>query len=399
MKKIITILSALFITTNVFAQSPQRMSYQAVVRNTSNNLVLSAPVGMRVSIIQGSIFGASVYVETQNPITNSNGLISISIGTGTIVTGSFSTVNWANGPYFIKTETDPLGGTAYSIIGTSELMSVPYALYAGNATTYTSGNGISISSGTIANTAPNQTVNISAAGISSVTGTYPNYTINTPNHIAGAGISVSGATITNSAPDKTVTLTGTGATSITGVYPNYTVNSPIVSGIPVGTILPFAGSTVPAGYLICDGAQINRITYANLFSVIGSSWGNGNGTTTFHVPDFRGRFMRGQNAGSGQDPDAATRTAINTGGNTGDNVGTVQSGGLSSHNHNLTILGGCSGNNAASSVSYLSGSNNGGTLWSTSPCGNPTNNTVSIASSGGSETRPSNVSVKYIIKY
>ena len=107
MKKIITILSALFMTATLFAQSPQRMSYQAVVRNASNNLVLNTPVGMRVSILQGSIFGASVYVETQTPTTNSNGLISISIGSGTIVVGSFSTINWANGPYFIKTETDP----------------------------------------------------------------------------------------------------------------------------------------------------------------------------------------------------------------------------------------------------------------------------------------------------
>jgi hypothetical protein len=177
MKKIITILSALFMTTTLFAQSPQRMSYQAVVRNASNNLVLNTPVGMRVSILQGSIFGASVYVETQTPTTNSNGLVSISIGSGTIVTGSFSAINWANGPYFIKTESDLLGGTAYSIIGTSELMSVPYALYAGNVTTYTSGTGISISNGTITNTAPNQTVNIAASGISSVIGTYPNYTI------------------------------------------------------------------------------------------------------------------------------------------------------------------------------------------------------------------------------
>lgn len=204
MKKIITILSALFMTATLFAQSPQRMSYQAVVRNASNNLVLNTPVGMRVSILQGSVFGASVYVETQTPTTNSNGLVSLSIGSGTILAGSFSTINWANGPYFIKTETDPLGGTAYSITGSSELMSVPYALYAGNATTYTSGNGISISNGNITNTAPNQTVSIVAAGSTSVIGTYPNYTVSSPSYIAGNGITINSNTISISNPSLTI---------------------------------------------------------------------------------------------------------------------------------------------------------------------------------------------------
>jgi hypothetical protein len=90
---------------------------------------------MRISIIQGSIFGASVYVETQTTSTNANGLVSLEIGTGTPVTGTFAAINWAAGPYFIKTETDPTGGSAYTISGTNELMSVPYALYAANGGT------------------------------------------------------------------------------------------------------------------------------------------------------------------------------------------------------------------------------------------------------------------------
>jgi hypothetical protein len=133
MKKIYSILAGLLLTASVFAQAPQKMSYQAVIRNSSNALITSTPVGMQISVLQGSLTGTAVYVETQTPSTNANGLVSVEIGGGTVVSGNFSTINWANGPYFIKTETDPTGGTAYTITGTNELMSVPYALNAANA--------------------------------------------------------------------------------------------------------------------------------------------------------------------------------------------------------------------------------------------------------------------------
>ena len=133
MKKIYSILAGLLLTASVFAQAPQKMSYQAVIRNSSNALITSTPVGMKISILQGSSTGTAVYVETQTPSTNANGLASLEIGTGTPVTGTFAGINWATGPYFIKTETDPTGGTAYTIAGTNELMSVPYALFSANA--------------------------------------------------------------------------------------------------------------------------------------------------------------------------------------------------------------------------------------------------------------------------
>ncbi len=113
-----------------FAQAPQKMSYQAVIRNAGNNLVANSVVGMRISILQGSASGTAVYVETQNPTTNINGLASIQIGNGTVVSGTFAAINWSSGVYYVKTETDPAGGTAYSITGTTQLLSVPYALYA-----------------------------------------------------------------------------------------------------------------------------------------------------------------------------------------------------------------------------------------------------------------------------
>jgi hypothetical protein len=130
LKLILALLTFTFSFSVIFAQAPQKMSYQAVIRNSSNALVTSTAVGMKISILQGSTSGTVVYSETQTPSTNANGLVSLEIGSGSPVTGTFAGINWATGPYFIKTETDPTGGTAYSITGTNQLMSVPYALYA-----------------------------------------------------------------------------------------------------------------------------------------------------------------------------------------------------------------------------------------------------------------------------
>ena len=89
---------------------------------------------MQISVLQTTVGGTAVYVETHTPITNANGLVSIEIGTGSVVSGDFSAIDWSAEPYFIKTETDPTGGTSYTITGTSELLSVPYALHAKTAT-------------------------------------------------------------------------------------------------------------------------------------------------------------------------------------------------------------------------------------------------------------------------
>ncbi|MCF8450686.1 MAG: DUF1566 domain-containing protein [Taibaiella sp.] len=133
MKKTILLTLLSFYASLLFAQSPHKMSFQAVVRNSGNNLVVDDTVGMRISILQGTASGTPVYVETHTPHTNANGLATLIIGNGTVVTGNIDSINWAAGPYFIKTETDPTGGTSYSITATQQLMSVPYALYAEKA--------------------------------------------------------------------------------------------------------------------------------------------------------------------------------------------------------------------------------------------------------------------------
>ena len=133
MKKISSLITLLLCAVTLFAQAPEKFTYQAVVRNASNSLVANTQVGMRVSILQGSASGSAVYVETQTGTTNANGLMTLSIGGGSVQQGTFANIDWANGPFFLKTETDPNGGSNYTITTTQQLLSVPYALYAKTA--------------------------------------------------------------------------------------------------------------------------------------------------------------------------------------------------------------------------------------------------------------------------
>jgi len=111
------------------------LSYQAVIRGSTNALLTNTAVGMRVSILQGSPAGTAVYVERHTPTTNANGLVTIEIGGGTVVSGTFASINWGSSFFFIRTETDPAGGTNYTITGTSQLLSVPYSLHSKTAIT------------------------------------------------------------------------------------------------------------------------------------------------------------------------------------------------------------------------------------------------------------------------
>ena len=135
MKKLIFSIALLCFGVAVLAQSPNLMSYQAIIRNASNQLIVNAPIGVRVSILQGSATGTVVFRETYNPnpTTNSNGLLGLNIGSGLSLIGSFAQVNWSQGPYFVQVEADPNGGTNYTISSVSQLLSVPYALHAKTA--------------------------------------------------------------------------------------------------------------------------------------------------------------------------------------------------------------------------------------------------------------------------
>ena len=173
MKKSLQIFALLFCII-ISAQAPEKFSYQAIIRNASNALVTNANVGMKISILKTSAAGTVVYSESQTAMTNINGLVSIQIGAGTPITGTIAGINWGADSYFIKTETDPAGGTSYSITGTTQLLSVPYALYSKNS----GGGGLTLPYTGEANNASslfevtNNGVGKSIAGINTSTTSY-----------------------------------------------------------------------------------------------------------------------------------------------------------------------------------------------------------------------------------
>ena len=204
------------ITASVSAQSPEKMSYQAVVRNTSDNLVTNQPVGMQISILQGSATGSAVYVETQTPTTNTNGLVTIEIGSGTVVTGDFAAIDWTNGPYFIKTETDPAGATNYTITGTSQLLSVPYALHAKTAENVT---------GTITETDPVFGSSLASGITAADTANWNNHTIDTDTQLDSTGVASLGYVAGAHTVDTDTQLDAAGITAVGFVSGAQTVNT------------------------------------------------------------------------------------------------------------------------------------------------------------------------------
>jgi len=235
-KALLLLLTFTFSISTAFSQSPEKMSYQAVVRDANDNLVTNQAVGMKISILYGSANGILVYTETQTPSTNANGLVSIEIG-GSI---GFDTINWANGTYFIKTETDPTGGTNYSITGITQLLSVPYALYA-----KTSGSSI-----------PGSTGATGADGPQGPTGTG---IIGPMGSQGPTGVGITGATGSQGQPGVGIT----GATGSQG-QPGVGITGPTGMTGPTGPMGAYGGPPGPTGITgptgICIGGGITGAT-------------------------------------------------------------------------------------------------------------------------------------------
>ena len=172
---------------------------------------------------------------------------------------------------------------------------------------------------------------------------------------------------------------------------------------PAGMIIPFAGpaENIPEGWLLCDGAEVSRSNYNNLYKAIGVCWGTGNGTTTFNLPDLRGMFLRGVSGESGNDEDAENRVVLtDNGGNTGNNVGSYQGDAI--RNITGTI-------NGLDSYEFIHANISGAFYvqqddkYFGSHSGDHDNSLVYFDSSRvvpvGSDNRPKNVYVTYIIKY
>jgi microcystin-dependent protein len=149
--------------------------------------------------------------------------------------------------------------------------------------------------------------------------------------------------------------------------------------LPAGVVMAWTTDTAPSGWLECDGSAVNRSTYSALFSAISDDYGSGDGSTTFNLPDYRGYFLRGYDNSAGNDPDAATRTDRGDG-TTGDDVGTAQASQNKAHTHNVP---GAAGGSGYSTVDRRTD----GRTWS-----------PATDSSGGSEARPINKYVMWIIK-
>jgi tail collar domain len=296
MKKSITTYAlaiVMLLGVKAFAQTfPYGINYQAVARDANGNAKANANVPLQFTIAPSTSTTSPVYIETQSANTNSMGQFNVTIGMGTYVGGSvstFSAIAWQGNTYVLTVQT----GT--TIIGTQQLMAVPYAMA-------------------------------------------------TPNDV------------------------------------------------PAGSVVAFFGTTPPAGWLLCDGSAVSRTTYARLYAVIGNASGYGDNSTTFNVPDLRGMFMRGVDGSAGNDPDKATRTAQNSGGNTGNNIGSKEADQVIEHNHvssgNVPIGFSATGPIVDTPPSGVGGgfAGSGGTAEYT-------------GRTGGAETRPKNVYVNYIIKY
>lgn len=185
--------------------------------------------------------------------------------------------------------------------------------------------------------------------------------------------------------------------SVTTAFVNTGGTAKLVALFPTAMMIPYAANFIPTGWLLCDGSAVSRTTYAVLFSIIGTTWGIGNGSTTFNIPDCRGLFLRGVDGSAGRDPNSSSRTAINTGGNTGNNIGSYQADDFASHTHTQaphTHTSNYSNPDVSGGNTLTGWTPTGGTV------GTFTTNTTTATNNntGGSETRPINVYINYLIK-
>lgn len=255
MKKIILSVGTLLLAANLWAQAPQKMTYQAVVRNASNAIVANAGVGLKISILQDNPSGTVVYSETHQPTTNINGLFSIQLGSGTVQSGTFSTIDWANDEFFVKTEIDPAGGTNYSITNTTQFLSVPYAFHAKTAASI---------SGPISVTETDPVFTASpAAGIAS--GDITNWNNKQDQLTAGTNITITGNVIS----------AASGSAGNQDIYEAKSIGQLQLSSVGAYTLVPGTSvtATLQAGtkvLLISDGG-IQSTGAGTTFSIVYTS--------------------------------------------------------------------------------------------------------------------------------
>ena len=252
MKRIINLL--LFLPFICFSQAPQGVNYQAVAYDANGFELSNKEVGVRISIVEGSAFGTPQLVEEHDVITTEQGLFSLIIGQGALLGGeveSLLDIPWGSSTYFLKIELDTENNGSYMDFGTQQFMSVPYALYAE-------------SSGTPGPEGPE--------------GLPGNHGLNCWD-VNSNGL--------NDVEEDTNNDGEYNALDCMWVLSNS-------SRSPLGVILPYAASTAPEGWMICDGSEISRDEYSDLFSLIDTTYGSGNGIATFNIPNLSGRVPVGR---------------------------------------------------------------------------------------------------------
>lgn len=235
----------------ILAQTPNLMSYQAVIWDASGNLVSDKMVSIKLSILQGSPTGIVVYSETHKPQTNSNGLVSLMIGGGTNASGKILDINWGNGSFFLKTETDPTGGSNFNILGTTQFISVPYSIFSGKTESLVTVNpGI-----------PGQVLMLEKDGKMKWIGDYPTITTNAVTSISQTSATSGGSIIS----DGGLPVVSQGVVWSTSPIPTVSLPTKTTDGSEIGS---FSSNIT--------GLSPNTSYYVRAYATnsVGTSYGN-----------------------------------------------------------------------------------------------------------------------------
>jgi hypothetical protein len=280
MKIIYSIILASALLLNAKAQTPQGINYQGVARNAAGTELLNQAIGLELSILDGSPSGTIVYTETHNKTTDANGLFTLVIGQGTPTLGTFSGINWGAGNgKFLKVSMDASGGTSYTLLGTSQMMSVPYALFAGNVTNNGGKQTVVLSDDVtdaqaatiIANEVGPNTQEIKIVGTTQLT------TVNLSGITTAIGIQVA-----NNSALTTLDLSGLLKCDGTIEF----VESPLLSNLNISNL-----AKVTAGDLVFSNLGITSLNLPNLVKVNGGfNLNNNNNLTSINIPNLSSVF-------------------------------------------------------------------------------------------------------------